>query len=354
METYIVHLYFNNALHIGSDISGIDIEATQDFIHSDTLWSAIANHWAVLDEVGDISFDDFLNGFRIKQGNKIFPKEKPLFRISSAFPLTDNERVYWLPKPISVPVDFSKSNIDDREYQRKEYGKKVKKEKFITLNTFKEWINFEKNASSVGSHQQKGISIGQIRSQASLDRVSMQAKLYHSGLTYFDKFQERVGLYFLLQCEESVKTALELIFKIIYEVGALGGNRNIGLGSLAEKPFFKKATEFKDLFNTENFNAHCLLSLCYLHVDEITDSEKIVAYNPILRKGWTGSLSVGLQRKRQTIYMLSEGSVIEKKLSGCLADITPDINRTPEWTGLHDVYRYGYALSVPIKIDLND
>jgi len=354
MNTYIIHLYFKNAFHIGAANAGIDIEATQDFIHSDTLWAAIANHWAILGKAGEISFDDFLNGFRTKQDDKTLSKDNPLFRISSAFPLTDNGRMYWLPKPLSVPMSFSNSNTEDRDHQRKEYGKKVKQEKFIPLKVFKEWINFEKNASDVGEKELKGISSAQMRPHATLDRLSMRAQLYHSGITYLDKLDERVGLYFLIQCNERTKSALEKIFEVIYDAGAFGGDRNIGLGSLAEKPFFQNATEFADLFNLENSNAYCLLSLCCPSDGEIPNAEIAVACNPVLRKGWTGSLSVGLQRKRQTVYMFSEGSVFLTKLNGCLADITPDKNITPEWNGLHDVYRYGYALSVPIKIDLND
>lgn len=355
MQNYIVHLYFKNALHVGAANSGIDIEATQDFIHSDTLWAAIANHWAILGKAGDISFNDFLNGFRTKSPEgDILPISKPLFRISSAFPLTDNDRKHWLPKPLSVPMAFSKSNTDDLEHQRQEYGKKVKQEKFIPLDMFKGWINFEKNASDIGEAKQQGISSGELRPHATTDRLSMQAQLFHSGITYFDKFEERVGLYFLVQCEESTKTALEKIFEVIYEAGAIGGNRNIGLGALAEKPFFQEATAFAELFETENSNAYCLLSFCCPSKSEIPSEETVVACNPVIRKGWTGSLSIGLQRKRQTVYMFSEGSVFQNKLNGCLIDVTPHKTITPEWDGLHDVYRYGYALSIPIKIDLND
>lgn len=350
-NTYIVHLYFKNALRVGAANAGIDIEATQDFIHSDTLWAAIANYWAILGNVNGISFGDFLSGFGSKEGE---PKSDPLFLLSSAFPLTENGIKYWLPKPLSVPMAFSKSNTNDRVHQRETYGKKVKQEKFIPLNVFKDWINFEKNASDVGSLERKGISGGQIRPHATLDRISMQAQLFHSGITYFDKFEERVGLYFLVRCNEKTKTSLEKIFEVIYNAGAIGGDRSIGLGALAEKPFFIEATAFDDLFSTENSNAHCLLSLSCPNNDEIPKDQDVIAYNTILRKGWTGSLSIGLQRKRQTIYMFSEGSVFRKPIKGSLVDITPDRSITPEWNGMHNVYRYGYALSVPVKIDLND
>jgi CRISPR-associated protein Csm4 len=353
-NTYIVRLYFKNALHVGRANAGIDIEATQDFIHSDTLWAAIANYWAILGNVKGISFKEFLCGFCVKEGDKIISKSEPLFRISSAFPLTGNGNRYWLPKPLSIPMAFSKSNTNDREHQRDVYGKKVKQEKFIPLNVFKGWINFEKNASDVGELERNGISCAQIRPRATLDRISMQAQLFHSGITYFDKFEERVGLYFLVQCNEKTKASLEKIFEVIYNVGAIGGDRNIGLGTLAEKPFFEDATDFEDLFNTENSNAYCSLSLCYPASHEIPNTERTVAYDTVIRKGWTGSLTVGLQRKRQTVNMFSEGSVFQTKLNGCMVDITPDKIVTPEWDGLHDVYRYGHAMSVPIKIDLNE
>lgn len=353
-NTYIVRLYFKNALHVGAANAGIDIEATQDFIHSDTLWAAIANYWAILGNVKGISFEDFLCGFCVKEGDKMISKSEPLFRISSAFPLTGNGNRYWLPKPLSIPMAFSKSNTNDREHQREVYGKKVKQEKFIPLSVFKCWINFEKNASDVGELERNGISGAQIRPHATLDRISMQAQLFHSGITYFDKFEERVGLYFLVQCNEKTKASLEKIFEVIYNAGAIGGDRSIGLGALAEKPFIIEATAFDDLFSTENSNAHCLLSLCCPNNDELPKVQDVIAYNAILRKGWTGSLSIGLQRKRKTIYMLSEGSVFRTPLKGSLVDITPDKTITPEWNGMHHVYRYGYALSVPVKIDLNE
>lgn len=354
MKSYIVRFYFKNALHIGSANAGTDIETTQNFIHSDTLWAAIANYWAILGKVSGISFQDFIRGFCAIQGDKVHSKSNPLFRISSAFPLTENGNRFWLPKPLSIPMSFSKSNTEDSQYQREQYGKKVKLEKFIPLNVFKDWIAFKKNASDVGETKRKGVSGDQIRPHATIDRISMQAQLFHSGITYFDKFDERVGLYFIIQCDDIIKTALEIVFEVIYEAGAIGGDRSIGLGTLAERPYFEEVSDFAALFNTANSNAYCLLSLCSPSDVEIINAETVVAYNHVLRKGWTGSLSVSLQRKRQTVYMLSEGSVFQSRLNGSMVDITPDKTITPEWNGLHDVYRYGYALSVPIKIDLND
>lgn len=347
MNTYIVPLYFKHAMHIGAANASVGIEEAQDFIHSDTLWAAICNHWAVLGEVEGVSFDKFLDSF--KNG-------KPLFRISSAFPLTKSGREFWLPKPLSVPFSFSHVN-PDRDYEIQEYGKTVKKTRFITLNAFKNWVEFSANNVSDVGEKPRGISNGTVRPHNTLDRVSMASQIFHAGITYFESYgKNRAGLYFILKTDQSVKKALEKILEIIYEIGAIGGDRSIGLGALLEKPILLELKEVPKewdniLNNTSDTNASCLLSLCYPKEDEPLQ-DATIAYNFVLRKGWTGSLSVGAQVKRQTISMFSEGSVFKKELEGKLVDITPQ--NTPKWQGLHNVYRYGYAFSVPLKVNLED
>jgi len=345
MNTYIVPLYFKNALHIGAANAAIGIEETQDFIHSDTLWGAISNHWAIIGEAGGISFDTFLDSFK---------SDKPLFKISSAFPLTREGREFWLPKPLSVPFSFSNQN-PDRLDEIDKYGKVVKKSRFITLESFKRWKEFNANNVSDIGEKPKGITTGAIRTHNTLDRISMASQIFHSGITYFDSHsKEKAGLYFILKADETAKAALEKIFDVIFETGAIGGNRSSGLGALAEKPVAIEAIALSanwDILNSvDGTNAFCLLSLCYPKPDEPVTSS--IAHNLVLRKGWTGSLSVGAQVKRQTVSMFSEGSVFEKELTGQLVDITPQ--NTPLWNGLHNVYRYGYALSVPLKLNLED
>ncbi|MDX2129655.1 MAG: type III-A CRISPR-associated RAMP protein Csm4 [Chloroherpetonaceae bacterium] len=345
MNTYFVPLYFKHALHIGAANAAIGIEETQDFIHSDTLWAAICNHWAILGEVEGISFDTFLKSFT--NGN-------PLFKISSAFPLTKSGSEYWLPKPLSVPYSFTKIN-PNRTIEIEQYGKTVKKTRFITLEAFKNWIEFNAdNVSDIGE-KPKGISSGAIRPHNTLDRISMASQLFYSGITYFETHgKDKAGLYFFLKADEQTKKALEKIFEIIFETGAIGGNRNIGLGGLSEKPILVGLNQVPPEWNLLNgvpeSNAYCLLSLCCPKPDEPYQTS--VAHNLILRKGWTGSLSVGAQVKRQTVSMLSEGSVFQKELIGKLVDITPQ--NTPKWEGFHKVYRYGYAFSVPLKLNLED
>lgn len=354
METYIVKLYFKNALRIGGSVSSVGIENIDSkIIHSDTLWSALCNQWAVLDKVNGVTFKEFLDSYE---------NQKPMFKISSAFPLTRSGSEYWLPKPMSVPYAFSKSNKD--EFQKNEdtekYHKKIKNQGLLKLEQFKQWIDFHQNLD-VGDISKESYSPNKIRDMVrphnTLDRVSMNASIYHSGNTYIELNQS--GYYFLVQMEEEHKTHLDTILKMLQNTAGIGGNRNTGVGEIASCEIigFDKTGIHQNNWNSlgigkenEAYNAHCLISIFHpTDEEQLQTIENVVAYKLLLRKGWTGSRSTSLVVKRQTVNMFSEGSVFTYKPEGHLVDLTPTTIPYP-----HPVYRYGYALTVPIKIDLED
>lgn len=341
IETYIVRLYFRNALHVGASSPGIGIEGTDGMIiHSDTLWAALCNNWAIARKVGNISFEDFLGSF--EEGN-------PLFQISSAFPLTSRGE-YWLPKPLSEPYPFSSEN-EDCALMKEDFGKKIKRKKFLPLGSFTDWLSFTNDIDLErisGTDLEKNNVSDTIRPHNTLNRVSMESQIYHSGLTYFDNKQ--AGVYFLLRADdESVKDAVELLLHLIKETAGIGGNRNIGLGTIHQVDDIEKADDnWNFLDDAADTNAYCTLSL--FHPKENENYKKsAVAYNLILRKGWTGSLSVGSPVKRQTAYMFSEGSIFTENPQGHLLDLTPTVMPGNEKYP-HPVYRYAYGFAVPIKI----
>ncbi|QTA92069.1 type III-A CRISPR-associated RAMP protein Csm4 [Desulfonema magnum] len=364
-NTYIVRLYFKNAIHIGASKPGIGIEGTEGkIIHSDTLWAALCNNWAVAEHALDIPFKEFLDSFI--NGN-------PLFRISSAFPMTNSGSRFWLPRPLSVPFDFSELNRKGKRNKIR-YGKDIKKESLISLDHFKDWLLFDEKRNLVTKivRGEKASNItDEIRPHNTLNRSSCESQIYHSGTTYFDA-EGRTGMYFLLKTEcENVKDTVEKVLNVIKETSGIGGNRGIGLGSIANIEV-KDVREIQNLWdfivnplqlNNEEKDvhlAHCLLSLWHPNTiaplyeggkDDIANS---LSYELILRKGWTGSLSVGRQVKRKTVHMFGEGSIFSDEPKGQLADLTPDEEMTPQWKGYHNIYRYGYAFAVPIKIHLND
>ena len=356
-QTYIVRLYFSKSIRIGSAKSGIGIESVQDFIHSDTLWAAIANYWSLIGKAGDLTFDDFLNGFRMKTALGNESVSEPLFTMSSAFPFTlsGRKRIYWLPKPRSVPFCLSVDNAINRAEQKKKYGKIFRHARFISKDVFMKWLAFNSEfGSSIEIEEMIGISSRSLRPQAAIDRPSNKAMLYHTGLTYIEHQNKSFGLYWLFKtADKRVEQALKEVLDVIRDAGGIGGNISSGCGELYHYEISKADDSWNFLHTTSDANACCLLSLCYPLADERSLMNPIAA-DLVIRKGWTGSLVTGLRKKRQTISMIAEGSVFAKSMQGGIADVTPDPVKTPEWRGFHPVLRYGYAFTVPIKLNFKD
>lgn len=361
-QTYIIHLQFRNALHIGTARSGVGLESSQGYIHSDTMWAAIANYWALLGSVGGISFREFLQGFRsLNDGDGVRGDVCPLFIISSAFPFTikGQENCYWLPKPLSVPFSLSlENNEHSRLAERSQYGKAFKTARFISRESFSRWQRFSDPVGfDVDRESNEATAFSEVRPQVAIDRVSGRANLFHSGISYLDPSGEREGLYLLLRtADQRVVKALDEVLGVISETGGIGGDISSGCGALRCHYIDQISEDDKAwacLYGFDGANAACLLSLC-LPVTFEAISGSLVAFNSVLRKGWTGSLTANLQRKRKTLYMLSEGTVMTGGEVGCLASVTPEVGTTPQWQGGHEVYRYGYAFSVPIRVNFED
>ncbi|MEC9487508.1 MAG: hypothetical protein UMU76_08435 [Prosthecochloris sp.] len=305
---------------------------------------------------------EFLQSFNagdaVDRGSSL---SSPLFSLSSAFPFSSKGReyCYWLPKPLSVPFSFSHENTESsREIERSKFGKLLKKTPFISREIFSCWQSF---AEPVGhkldddSFDTSGKS--EIRPQVAIDRISSRSNLFHSGVSYFDSNDEQEGLYVLCRTSDNrVMKALDEVLGVISEAGGIGGDISSGCGELAKysiDPVTEGDPSWTFLNGCDGANASCLLSLCV--PGNMTDlSGRLVAYSTVLRKGWTGSVTTNIQRKRKTVYMLSEGTVLIGHESGSMVPVTPDIQRTPEWKGLHNVYRYGLAFSVPIRVNLED
>lgn len=361
--TYLIRLYFKNALRVGAARSGVGMEASQDYIHSDTFWAALANYWALLGAAGGISFAEFLEGFGIvNSGNITSSNVPPLFTVSSAFPFTrrSGRHRYWLPKPLSVPFDLSVSNSkESRDSERERYGKEMKQARLLSDETFINWQAFSDLVGHAVSKNNSSASVGKnnVRPQSSLDRITSQSNLFHSGISYFNPKDNDEGLYVLVKTsDDRVEEALKEVLNVIRDAGGFGGDISSGCGELVSysiELIDSNDEKWAFLRECDGANARCLLSLC-LPSNPKAISAKLVAYNTVLRKGWTGSLTASLQRKRQTLYMLSEGTVLTDEEQGQMATITPYTTKTPDWMGQHPVYRYGYAFSVPIKINFED
>ena len=106
MITKIIKCYFTTPVHIGT--SREDYTESKTFIHSDTLYAAMLQMWALMGE------QSYLEGIANKGG-------QPPFTLSSMFPFYRKEKtskeeqqqptVYFLPRPFR-PFDGDLNTLD--------------------------------------------------------------------------------------------------------------------------------------------------------------------------------------------------------------------------------------------------
>ena len=310
------------------------MESTSNYIHSDTLFSAICNAYSNL--YGNDELESFLEKF----------VQSPQFLISSAFPYVDETLLFPIPFSVKPP---QKADI-----------KKFKKIKFVSRPIFESVCKgegippeFQKMIVQEGHvliGETKELGIKKIwaednRPRIVLDRTSSSANIYHVSEI---QFNQGCGMHFLIKyLEKDCTIKVEACLRLLQDDG-IGGDRSSGKGSFSLSP----PTEFN--FTTMTADHFVTLSLYHPKKEEI--SSQILReskYDLITRGGWIYSLKIkNLRRKR--IRMFVEGSVfpLKKDLYGQLKNVTPEEHNIPLEIGkIHKVYRYGYAFPVPIKTE---
>lgn len=315
---YIVRLYFRSPLHIGEDHPGVGIEGSSSIIHSDTIFSAIANHWAVLPcNNGNLPLERLLERFE---------KEEPPFLISSAFYYKSTSRgtTYYLPKPLT----------DNPQLME------LKNVRYLELADFTTLARGDWFKGELPKDPEDEIVRPAYLPRVSLDRISSDSNLFHAGTITF----RNGGLFFLMDIrDESLLPTIKLCLNLLGETG-LGGERSTGCGLFEWSLLrIKDDPQWEPLWELEKEpdKRFCLISLCFPQKEEV---KNIIGYNLILRKGWIYSTSTSLQLKRKTCQMLGEGSVFSEKPVGDMVDVTPG-----EFKKIHPVYRYGKAFALSMK-----
>ncbi len=332
MDRFIIKFGFHNATHFGSDLPGIGQEASKMILHSDTLFSAICNVWAQVDwhlqAKNFQSFQSVLEDFRTG---------KPPFKISSAFPFSGED--YYLPKPMTEPT-----NLYRAPEQRIRDAKSVKKTSYLKLDYFKKWMTetgtekgFAENL--IDPDRNKSVfGYEDILPKTPVDRRDNHANIYHSSSYYFDEY---CGLYAIVELEKKIREPFEFVLKHLAKYG-LGGNRNIGQGVLIDIVIKKPPPELDELFSLKTRLGYCLLSLYFpLSTEQI--EKKALSYGLVQRKGWIGSSTTNRSLKKKTCFAFSEGSMFSEIDNGKLVDVRP------EAFSEHDVWQYGYALTIPAR-----
>lgn len=171
---------------------------------------------------------------------------------------------------------------------------------------------------------------------------------YYVGSYVFSKHS---GLYFILGVEHEEEFALikDLLLSLGYS--GIGGKRSSGYGKFEladdELELFDDGGVYDDdtaialmLYNEKSKYQMCLAPVCPC-VDEIA-VVKQGGYKLIKRGGFIASSAAKDNIKRNSIYMLQEGSCFPERLRGQMLQQTVD--------GLaHDIYRDGIGMFVGLK-----
>lgn len=308
-----------------------DLEISEHYIHSDTLFSGICNAFRLL--YGSEGLNDFLESY----------KNNPVF-FSSAFPYIKDILLFPLPKSL----DLSKHTISHelKKFQKIEFVSEIIFKDIITGKDISEYLKEEnliqKGMVLLTKEEKEKYNILNIWNEREIPRSVIDRETHDLDIYHFKEvsFLKSCGLFFLIDFNNSeYKEKIIASIRLLGDEG-IGGDRSYGKGLFS--------VEFRDysLKAYQKGNNFITLSLYYpqdLEMDKISFLDSY--YELILRKGWIYSQD-GKSMRRKTIRMFSEGSVFKyenlKEPLGRLVDVTP------EEFFMHKIYRYGYAFSVRV------
>jgi CRISPR-associated protein Csm4 len=325
MQTYILKSNLGTRFRFGEALGAYTEEThnaqktTSDYLHSDTLWSALVNAWAFCSSE---TVESFIS--ECKNGN---------FKLSSAFYCVEynDNKVFFLPKPVSLNL-FS---FDE--------PKKLKKIKFISKGVWEsallptEWFNTDKctllqNESIVALKSEIDTSIEIYTKETNpkvraRDITDKEDSFYYETdlfLLHGDNFS--VSWYFITEnnlppnLQENFKMAMQTLVNL-----GIGGERTSGCGSLTEC----KENDFA--IDIAHSTYRSSLSLIAPNENELTETS---LYQTIKRGG--RFLEKG--KCLPMIQMLLEGAVFDTEIKGHIVTL----NETPP------ILRLGLNLSVPL------
>ena len=313
--------------HFGADVPGIGVENVMEWLHSDTLFSALVHGWARTK--GFEKTEKMISGFT--EANHDFP-----FRISSAFLATGD--LHFVPKPLCPLPGGAVSSV-------------AHKVKFISQENLYKWlglttVDWEKELTAFENSLEHDAGIyqscflSQVRAVNAKDRVYAQTQVYHRGETIYT---EGTKLYFYADVHADYEDDFFDILNFVVEYAGFGGEINIGFSH------FNGVTweEMQPQTRPERSQQHYLLSLCSIPTNTDWNS---AYYDVLTRKGWFNSPFHGTQLKKKSVKFLTEGSVLPGNPgSGKLINVTPGEwqKEKGETTNWHPIYRNGIGYFLP-------
>lgn len=314
-------------------------------IHSDTLFSAIANIYELVLEEGE----EFVN---LVAENKI--------NLSSAFPLLEDirngELIYFLPKP---NILFS---------QAVSLGKKEKRIKFLSLKAFNKIIEtldissmqseFDLNELQILADEyallKDELNLADARSPQFIKEQIFPKTAVHKE-SRDDAFYFQTDIQLVPLSDENKKTAFKPHFyflmndtmsdaeknkfitclRILADEG-IGGDRGSGKGFIEEIVI----REFEEI---DRHKSNYFMMISLTNPASQSEFDSILKYDLIKRGGGSIGIEGQSENHRKQVRMVTEGSIANAKIIGRVVDVSPSVNYYT-----YKIYRNGKAFLIPL------
>lgn len=332
MNYYLYPLRFLTPVHFGDTSEGGNLETISSTLGSDVLFGACCH---------EISHDtslleSFISSVKTQQ-----------IVLSSLFPycIDNGEYQLYVPSPI-MQIDSKDMPITSFEETKRvaTEQKKIKKIEYIRASQLQNFSQYIESDTS-----QKPMPIfGTKQAMTQVNMRGEKSRPYYVG-SY--QFMSNTGLYIIARFTDD--TSRELFEAILELLGlsGIGGKRSSGYGKfeLADDPIqlesegiYKDDSALYALLHNNQGNMMCI-SACVPTSDEVA-TLKQGSYKLQKRGGFVGSAGSMTQVKRNSYYVVKEGSVCPKALVGQMLTITGD-------SLLHPVYRNGMGLWIGVDYE---
>jgi CRISPR-associated protein Csm4 len=333
MKTRCYRLTLHSALHQG--VQGFAREGTAVTVPSDTLFSALVVSWSRLGVDVDGWLAPYLAG-------------EPPLHVTSTFPYAGDVRFY--PRPLlrhryGATGGDEKARRGYRWVSEALFNRLVQGDEIDVPTTYAQqralWMTeSEKDrlpAATYVEEDRQGWRID-TRPRVSIDRITNASQIYHVGRV---QYVEQCGLWFAARAQDAQWfERLEQSLDVLADVG-LGGLRSVGHGAFT----WERWSEAHVPGGSQDESEYALTLARYAPLGEDEIARTLLAPRALYHLRLVGGWSPGDQgaRRRKSVRMVTEGSLLRQPLAGQLVDVTPDIGIGDVG---HPIYRYGFAFPV--------
>lgn len=340
MMYYIFTLKFLTPVHFGDTANGGTLDKIAMACSADTLFAALCNEAAMQGEVAVQQFSD-----KVAQGRIVLSSLMPYFCDKEH----NEDMHFYLPKPL-LPAEATPNAA--RSFQEvKQLATQLKKQKksaFVRASQMKLLLASMANGKKAELDAEE-FAVPFISGKVNLREDKSQP--YYVG-SYV--FADNAGLYLICGAENAED--IDLLTQLLESLGysGIGGKRSSGYGKFeladdkleVDEEFYSydddKAIAAM-LHNSVSDKQLLIAPLLPVSAD-IDIIKKAGAYKLLKRSGFISSPDMQKNIKRDSIYMLAEGSCFTKRLQGQLLEQRVD--------GLaHKIYRDGVGMFLGLSGD---